>query len=76
MTEAQWMKIFGNNLQSLLDERHLSQSELAKLTGIPRGTISRYVAGKQMPNIRNSIYIAEAFGMILDELVYFGEPID
>lgn len=70
------MKIFGDNLQSLLDERYLTQSELAKLTGITKGAISRYVSGKQMPTIKNAINIAEAFGMTLDELLYFGDVID
>ena len=76
MTEVQWMKMFGDNLQTLLDERHLTKSELSKLTGITKGAISRYVAGKQMPTIRNAMYIADAFRITLDELVYFGDSID
>lgn len=51
---------FGSLLQRLLDERGLSQTDLAKLTGIRASTISDWVNGKYFPKQDKRLLIAKA----------------
>ena len=46
MSEMEWMDIFAGNLRSLMDEGRMSQKELARKTGISKGTISRWHNGE------------------------------
>lgn len=41
---------------------------VAKATGIPVGTLNKYVAGTSMPSFSNAAKIAEAAGISLDKL--------
>lgn len=40
---------FQDNLRSLLTERRIHQSELARRVGVPSATVSRWVSGERMP---------------------------
>ena len=48
---------------------NLSQSSLAKETGISQQKISYYESGKHVPSIDDCILLAEFYGISLDELV-------
>lgn len=62
-------KEFGQNLASLLEKRGVSQSELAKRTGLTTAAISRYITGKREPRGFVVAQIAEAIGVTADELL-------
>lgn len=62
-------KEFGNNLAALLVKRGVSQSELAKRTGLTTAAISRYITGKRQPRGFVVAQIAEAIGVTTDELL-------
>jgi transcriptional regulator with XRE-family HTH domain len=47
----------------------LSQSELAKKTGLSQAAISRWEDDLRIPNIENCFILAEFYGISLDELV-------
>ena len=76
MTQAEWRNVFGNNLVAILQEKGMSQVELALDTGISTGRISEYINEKTTPSIYALINIAYALDMDVSELVDFDERID
>lgn len=69
MSEVELLKIFGGNLQSLLEEVGISQNQLAEESGLNKSSISRYVNGTQMPTIKALINIAYCLECDLDDLI-------
>lgn len=55
-------------LANLLREKNLKQADLSRLTGIPTSLISNYIKGIKSPTLTNSIKLAEALGVSVDEL--------
>lgn len=51
---------FSERLKEILRINNISQSDLAKLTGLTECTISRYVNGTRCPNLDNFIKICKA----------------
>ncbi|MDE7440004.1 MAG: helix-turn-helix domain-containing protein [Clostridia bacterium] len=51
------------------EQAELSQRQLAIKTEIQQGSISRWEAGKSIPNIEACIKLADFYGITLDELV-------
>lgn len=77
MTELEWMKTFAGNLQSLMDEEDMSQSELARRTGISQGTISRYLNAQCMPSVNALVNIAYVFkGCDIYDILFFYKPME
>ena len=72
MSEMEWMDIFAGNLRSLMNEERISQNELARKTGISKGTISRYLSAQCMPSVNALVNIAHVFkGCEITDLLYF-----
>lgn len=72
MSEMEWMDIFAGNLRSLMNEERMSQNELARKTGISKGTISRYLNAQCMPSVNALVNIAHVFkGCEITDLLYF-----
>ena len=76
MSEQEWLEIFGDNLQSILEEYGLSQRDLADEIGVSESTISKYIHKKQMPNIKAIVNIVYALDIEFDDLIDFGSPIE
>lgn len=76
MTHEEWRDIFGDNLLSLLDDRHMTQMDLAKDSGLSKSMISGYINKQTMPSLAAAINIAYALDVSMDELVNFDEPIE
>ncbi|MGI6537796.1 MAG: helix-turn-helix transcriptional regulator [Caldicoprobacterales bacterium] len=49
-------------------EAYMSQTDLAKKTGIDPGQISQYETGKRLPRIEAAWKIAKAIGCHIDDL--------
>lgn len=75
MTQTQWREIFGNNLIDILEEKGMTQSQLAKDSGVSMGTISDYINKRTMPGVVAIINIAYALDMEVSDLVDFGDRI-
>lgn len=60
---------FGRRLQSLLDERHWSQSDLARAANMGRDAVSTYVNGRSFPTPKSLNMLCEALGVTRDELL-------
>ena len=56
-------------LEALLDQRGISQSEFARLTGQKRQRIHNWVHGHREPNLESLSLIAQVLGVTLDDLV-------
>lgn len=76
MSEMEWLHIFGDNLQCIMDEYCVTQYQLAEMTGLSQGTISKYVNKIQMPTVRALLAISYALDESLDDLMDFGDRIE
>ncbi|MBR1974674.1 MAG: helix-turn-helix transcriptional regulator [Clostridia bacterium] len=59
----------GESLKYQRETHGLSQSQLAKQTGLKQQMISWWEAGKGLPNIEFCIRLADFYEITLDELV-------
>lgn len=76
ISENEWLKMFGENLRYTLDDCHMTQKDLAEMTGLSEGIISAYVNGNKMPGARALLAISYALDESIDDLVDFGERIE
>lgn len=60
---------FAETLQKLMDAAKLSQSKLAKQSGLKQTAISKYVLGQRKPGSEALIKLADAFKVSVDELL-------
>lgn len=68
---------FAVRLAALLDERQMTQLELAARVGVTRAAMSRYVSGEREPRFATLVVIAEALDVHVEELVPSnGDPVD
>lgn len=63
-----------NRIKTLLEEKNITQKELAKITGLTESAISHYVKGDRVPRGANLVKIAKALGVTTDELLYNDNP--
>ena len=75
MTKEQWKDIFANNLLDILEEKGMTQAQLAMDSDIPKSQISEYVNGNTMPSLAAAITMSYALDMELADLVDFGERV-
>lgn len=76
MTMTEWKEIFGSNLVALLKEKGMTQSQLAKDTGLSTSRISDYINGYSAPSVFAIINMAYALDIDVGEFVDFEENID
>lgn len=62
-------KIFIKRLIGLMEEKDMTQCELANLIGTTNVTISRYITGDRKPRIEIIAKIAEVFNVSIDYLL-------
>lgn len=60
--------IYIDRLSSLMSSKSLSQSALARITGIRQATISDYLKGNSIPSAERFSLIADALGVSMDYL--------
>ena len=56
-------------IRLLMTGKHLSQKELANLSGITEASMSKYLSGERTPRIDVIVNIANALGVTTDELI-------
>ena len=67
------MDTIRNRVRELREDRGLSQSELARLTGVTRQTIISLENGKYNPSILLAHAIARLFGTQIEDIFRFEE---
>lgn len=75
MSEIDWMQIFGENLQEIMDEQHISQRELARRTGLSNTAISSYIKAQKMPGLKAILNLSYALRIDLHDLIDFGSEV-
>jgi transcriptional regulator with XRE-family HTH domain len=67
---------FAKRLAALLEERGMTQLELAARVGVTRAAMSRYVSGDREPRFVTLVRIAEELDVSIEELVPSeGDPV-
>lgn len=75
MSEQEWLNIFGDNLQEMLNEARMTQRDLAEDTGLSEASISNYINKQRIPTVRAIINIAYSLDCDIDELIDFGDRV-
>lgn len=75
MTQREWQHIFADNLDSILLEKGMNQSQLARDAGLSVSRISDYINKRAVPSVFAIINMAYALDMSIDELIDFDERI-
>lgn len=58
-----------NNLKKILEEKGMTQSELARLSGLDKSTISRYIKYNRTPHGDNLVKIAKVLGVKIERIL-------
>ena len=58
-----------SRIKMLMEEKQLTQKELANLSGITEASMSKYLSGERTPRIDVIVNIANALGVTTDELI-------
>lgn len=70
MTDEEYRKEFGLRLQSIMEQRGVSQNWLAYRAGVTQPTIGTYINGKNAPIIYTANSIARALRLSDDEIKF------
>lgn len=73
MQKDEYAKAFGEHLKSLLEEKGMTQAELARRTGLTEASVSRYISGQRSPRITQAYRMAWAIGVDMNTLIYLGK---
>lgn len=69
MTEQNYLEAFAYNLDYIIQNEGISQSELAKRSNIGKSTISNYLNAKQMPTMKTISNICYALGCEFEDII-------
>ncbi len=61
--------MYGKEIKSARIVAGVTQSQVAKATGLPQNTISWIELDKGIPNIQQCVILAEYYGITVDELI-------
>lgn len=75
MTQTEWRHIFANNLAGILQDRGMSQSQLARESGLSVSRINDYINMNATPTIFAVINMAYALDLDVGELVDFDDRV-
>lgn len=75
MTEIEWLDIFANNIRDMLDEKRMTQRDLAEMAELDESTISKYLKRERIPNMKALLNMSYALDCDLHELMDFGDMI-
>ena len=60
---------FGKNLLKVLEEKHVTQQQLADAIGISNVSVNRYISGERNPSAETVAKMAQALGVSTDTLL-------
>ena len=69
MTEQNYLEAFAYNLDYIMQDEGINQSELAKRSNIGKSTISKYLNAKQMPTMKTISNISYALGCEFEDII-------
>ena len=69
--ESVWGTDFGQNLQRMIKDKNITQSELADEIGVSRQIFSRYIHGDAIPSVYKACQIAKVLECDITDLIKF-----
>ena len=69
MTEQNYLEAFAYNLDYIMQDEGINQSELTKRSNIGKSTISKYLNAKQMPTMKTISNICYALGCEFEDII-------
>lgn len=75
MTQLEWKKTFGDNLNAILQDFGMNQSEFARETGLSSSRISDYINGRAAPTVFALINMAYVLDVDMNDFIDFGDRI-
>lgn len=63
--------VLKNNLKEIRSEKKISQSDLAKLVGVSRNTISSIETGQYCPTAKLALILCTALDKKFEDVFYF-----
>ena len=61
--------MYGKEIKNMRLSFGVTQTQVAKATGLPQNTISWIELDKGIPNIQQCVILADYFGVSIDELI-------
>lgn len=61
--------MYGKEIKNMRISFGVTQTQVAKSTGLPQNTISWIELDKGIPNIQQCVILADYFGVSIDELI-------
>lgn len=61
--------MYGKEIKNMRISFGVTQTQVAKATGLPQNTISWIELDKGIPNIQQCVILADYFGVSIDELI-------
>lgn len=75
MTTNEWKHIFATRLKNKMNEKGMTQTELAMKSGVSRATINHYLLEQRIAKIDVILNMAKVLECSVDELVYVSEMV-
>jgi transcriptional regulator with XRE-family HTH domain len=61
--------MYGKEIRNARRVKGVTQTQVAKFTGLPQNTISWIELDKGIPNIQQCVILADFYGITVDELI-------
>lgn len=69
--EKEWLKIFAGNLKDVMYEINYTQTKLARESGVPQSSLSRYLNAERVPALKDVIAICDVLGVSVNDMINF-----
>ena len=76
MTDNEAKKEIGDNIRYQMEDARMTPSELARVSGLSKASISLYLAGERYPSVKALVNLAEALCCDYDDLLPIKDRID
>lgn len=70
ITKQHLAESIGKHIARKCSEKHITQKQLAVLTGLTEAGVSRYISGQRLPRLDILLSIADALQCSVDYLIF------
>lgn len=71
MTDEEYRKVVGDRIKTLLRDRSMKHETLAEMVGVSRQSMSMYINGRALPNVRIIRRIAKILNCDVRDIIDF-----
>lgn len=68
-----WRKLFAENLKEIMQERDLTQNDIAKMAGVSQSFMSRILSAKSSASVKVVVNLSYSLRIKMDKLCVFEE---